>query len=145
MYTAELDRGESYRSVTVKSSNKTGSSNIGIKFDGVPKLNRQSNYQIWSGAWKIAFNAADWWDALSIETPTKDDTTLTKAEIKKARKQMQSLVIGAVAEDIQTTVVSAENAYDAWKALKNILRSCVTKHNDHSSQPCCRYEDARQP
>ncbi|KAH8148286.1 uncharacterized protein LAJ45_07739 [Morchella importuna] len=33
---------------------------------------------------------------------------------------MHSLLIGAVAEDKQPTVVSTENAYHAWKALKNL-------------------------
>ncbi|KAH8149540.1 uncharacterized protein LAJ45_06168 [Morchella importuna] len=33
---------------------------------------------------------------------------------------MHSLLIGAVAEDIQPTVVSAENGYHGWKALKDL-------------------------
>ncbi|KAH8150322.1 uncharacterized protein LAJ45_05533 [Morchella importuna] len=114
------DAGESSKAVEVKSSDNTSPSNIRIKFDGLPKLKGQSNYQTWASAWRITFDAADWWEALSIENPSEDDTDLTKAEIKKARKQMHSLLIGAVAEDIQPTVVSAENAYHAWKALKDL-------------------------
>ncbi|KAH8152118.1 uncharacterized protein LAJ45_03544 [Morchella importuna] len=84
------DAGESCKAVEVKSSDNTSTSNIRIKFDGLPKLKRQSNYQTWASAWRITFDAADWWEALSIENPTEDDTDLTKAEIKKARKQMHS-------------------------------------------------------
>lgn len=104
----------------VKSSDNTGSSNICVKFDGLPKLKGQSNYQTWSDAWKIAFNAADWWKALNIEFSTEDDTSLPKVEIKKARKQIHNLLIGAVPENIQPIVVSAENAHQAWKVLKDL-------------------------
>ncbi|KAH0607853.1 uncharacterized protein H6S33_001905 [Morchella sextelata] len=103
-----------------KPSETTATSNIRLKFDGLPKLQGQSNYQTRASAWRITFNAVDCWEALSIENPTENDTELSKTEIKKARKQMHSLLISAVCEEIQPTVVSAENAFHAWKALKDL-------------------------
>ncbi|KAH0609220.1 uncharacterized protein H6S33_001448 [Morchella sextelata] len=110
----------SSKAAEIKPSETTATSNIRLKFDGLPKLQGQSNYQTWASAWRITFDAVDWWEALSIENPDENDTELSKTEIKKARKQMHSLLISAVCEEIQPTVVSAENAFYAWKALKDL-------------------------
>ncbi|KAH0607011.1 uncharacterized protein H6S33_002999 [Morchella sextelata] len=110
----------SSKAAEIKPSETTATSNIRLKFDRLPKLQGQSNYQTWASAWRITFDAVDWWEALSIENPDENDTELSKTEIKKARKQMHSLLISAVCEEIQPTVVSAENAFYAWKALKDL-------------------------
>ncbi|KAH0602926.1 uncharacterized protein H6S33_007930, partial [Morchella sextelata] len=110
----------SSKAAETRPSETTATSNIPLKFDELSKLQGQSNYQTWASAWRITFNAVDWWEALSIENPDENDTELSKIEIKKARKQMHSLLISAVCEEIQPTVVSAENAFHAWKALKDL-------------------------
>jgi hypothetical protein len=98
-----------------------------IKFENRPKLTGSDDYQLWRGAWEIAFDARGWLEVVDGTQPQiskgKDVESFTSTAIvdewtlinKRARV---ALVQGISAEHLPI-IISNTTAHGAWQALKD--------------------------
>ena len=113
-----------------------------LKFDNLPKLLGQSNYILWSNAWRIAFKACRWWNIVngnivrprSITDPTGKETggessitgtapstsQISEDEWDTVNNQAHHMLNTAVDHTILHNIASTETAADAWKILKDL-------------------------
>ena len=112
-----------------------------LKFDNLPKLLGQSNYVLWSNAWRIAFKACRWWNIVNGEiirprsttdlkekeiaedsstTGTAPTSQITEEEWDIVNNQAHHMLNTAVDHTILHNIASTETAADAWKVLKDL-------------------------
>ena len=102
-----------------------------LKFDNLLKLSGQSNYILWSNAWRIAFKACQWWNIVygnivrprSITDPTGKETGEESSTTSTATLTSQ------ISEDIHSRLLDlnanhslgnkGEKAYRVEKSGKN--------------------------
>ena len=111
-----------------------------LKFDNLTKLLGQSNYVLWSNAWKIAFKVCQWWNIVNgkivrpgstldrkekeTEEPTTNSTVcilqITDDEWDIVNNQAHHMLNTAVDHTILPTIANTDTAADEWKTLKDL-------------------------
>src|SRR3978361_715310 len=111
-----------------------------LKFDNLPKLLGQSNYVLWSNAWKIAFKACRWWNIVNGEIvrpgsnldrkgkETEESSTTATAIVTQStdnewdivNNQAHHMLNTAVDHAILPNIANTETAADTWKTLKDL-------------------------
>jgi hypothetical protein len=98
-----------------------------IKFENLPKLTGSDDYQLWRGAWEIAFNALGWLEVVDGTQPQKskgnDVESFTSTAIVDEwtpinNRARPALVQGVSAEHLPI-IISNTTAHDGWQALKD--------------------------
>lgn len=112
------DKGGSSSSSAVKPETVTIHSGS-VRFDGLPKLEGQSNYVNWAAAWQLALDTAEWWEVVSGEDPMPTSPGKELKNWLQINKRAKfNMMTGAVVS-LQPLITAAPSAKAAWDVLKN--------------------------
>ena len=106
----------------------SSTSNVLIRFENLPKLAGQSNYLMWSGAWRIAYLSDKWWKVIDGTTgkPAGEPTDPDEKKIPENSLstwtdidgQAHGGIVNSVQERLLSTVIQATSVAAAWKIIK---------------------------
>ncbi|KAI0992830.1 hypothetical protein K3495_g15354, partial [Podosphaera aphanis] len=88
-----------------------------LKLDRLPILTGSDNYRRWVGSWEISFAAMGLLKYLTGAIPEKSKAN-DYGRWEQANNQLRGLLLGAVDEPLQTIVIDALTAKEAWDQLK---------------------------
>ena len=93
-----------------------------LMFDNLPKLLGQSNYVLWSNAWRIAFKACQWWNSINGEIVRPISSTDLKEK--------------DIAEDSSTTgtAPTSQITEEEWDIVNNQAHPMLNTGVDHTTK-----------
>src|SRR3978361_1971668 len=91
-----------------------------LKFDNLPKLLGQSNYVLWSNAWKIAFKVCRWWNIVNGEI-VRPGNTLDRKEKETEGSSITGTAIGSQITDDEWDIVNNQAHHMLNTAVDNTI------------------------